>query len=317
LPGPIRTIHVYFPQAEPVREQLAREFPDREIVVWTREEEFLSGIEEAEVLLVLRPPRGHWARARRLRLIQTAGAGVDSVLPAPDLPESVCITNARGVHAAHMSEFAIALLLAVAKRLPLAMQRQREHEWRAYLPRTLEGATLGVLGLGAIGEAVARKASALGMRVIGTRRSGEPSKFAERVYPPAGTDEVLARSDAVVVLLPLTPETRGLLGRERLARMRPAALLVNLARGGIVDEEALVEALRDKRLAGAAFDVFADEPLPAESPLWSAPNFLVTPHIAGLIGDYVDRLLPIFVENIRRLERGQPLRNPVDRERGY
>jgi phosphoglycerate dehydrogenase-like enzyme len=250
-------------------------------------------------------------------LLQTAGAGVDAVLPAPDLPERVILANARGLHAPHMSEFAIALLLALAKRIPTAVARQRERLWRAFLPRTLEGRTLGILGLGAIGEEVARKARALGMRVIGTRRSGEPSPFADRVYPPSETDEVLAQSDAVVILLPLTPETRGSLDAKRIARMRPGALVVNLARGGIVDEEALRAALEEKRIGGAALDVFAEEPLPRESPLWEASNLLVTPHMAGLVEDYLERLLAILLENVERLERGEPIRNRVDRERGY
>jgi phosphoglycerate dehydrogenase-like enzyme len=312
-----QTIHAYFPWADALRDRLRTRLPDRELVIWTREEEFVAGLPEVEVLFVMRPPRGHWARASRLRFIQTIGAGVDSVLPAPDLPERVLIANARGLHADHMSEFAVALLLALAQRLTRVLEQQREHRWRPFVRETLEGRTLGILGLGAIGEAVARKARALGMRVIGTRRSGEPSPHADRIYPPSGTDEVLGQSDAVVVLLPLTPETRGLLDRQRLSRMREGAFLVDLARGEIVDEEALAESLKQGHLGGAALDVFAEEPLSAESPLWDTPNLLVTPHMAGLIGDYLDRALEIFFENLGRLERGEPLRNEVDRERGY
>ena len=144
-----------------------------------------------------------------------------------------------------------------------------------------------------------------------------PSAHADRIYPPSGTNEVLERSDAIVVLLPLTPETRRLLDRRALSRMPEGALLVNLARGGIVDEEALVESLEQGHLGGAALDVFDEEPLPAESPLWDTPNLLVTPHMAGLSGDYLDRALEIFIENLERLERGAPLHNEVDRERGY
>ena len=172
---------------------------------------------------------------------------------------------------------------------------------------TLAGRTLGILGLGAIGEAVARKARALGMRVIGTRRSGAPTPHADRIYPPSGTDEVLEESDAIVVLLPLTPETQGLLDRQRLSRMREGALLVNLARGGIVEEDALAESLKQGHLGGAALDVFDAEPLPPGNPLWDTPNLLITPHMGGLVGDYLDRALEIFFENLDRLERGAPL----------
>jgi phosphoglycerate dehydrogenase-like enzyme len=216
-----------------------------------------------------------------------------------------------------MAEFGLALVLALLKQLPFFLAAQREHAWRRTLPREARGRTLGILGLGAIGEALAVRAAALGMRVIGTQRAPKPHPAVECVEPPERTDLVLAESDVVVLLLPLTAETRGLLSRERLARMKPGALLVNLARGGIVDEDALVEALREGRLAGAAFDVFATEPLPAESPLWDAPNLWITPHMAGGFPEILDETTRLFAENVARLERGEPVRNAIDRERGY
>jgi len=153
--------------------------------------------------------------------------------------------------------------------------------------------------------------------VIGTQRSPKKHPAVERIEPPERTDAVLAESDVVVLLLPLTDETRGSISRERLARMKPGAFLVNLARGGIVDEDALVEALRGGRLAGAAFDVFATEPLPAESALWDAPNLWITPHMAGGFPEILDETTRLFAENVARLERGEPIRNAIDRERGY
>jgi phosphoglycerate dehydrogenase-like enzyme len=194
---------------------------------------------------------------------------------------------------------------------------QRERAWRRALPARAAGKTLGILGLGAIGEALAVKAAALGLRVIGTQRSPKAHAAVARIEPPARTDVVLAESDVVVLLLPLTDETRGLLSRERIAHMKPGALLVNLARGGIVDEAALVEALREGRLAGAAFDVFAQEPLPVESPLWDAPNLWITPHMAGAFPEILDETTRLFAENVARLERGEPIRNAIDRMRGY
>jgi phosphoglycerate dehydrogenase-like enzyme len=155
------------------------------------------------------------------------------------------------------------------------------------------------------------------MRVIGTRRHPEPVAGVAEVLPPSKTRRVLAESDVVIVVLPLTPETEGLLDAEAIAAMKPGAHLVNIARGGIVDEVALAEALREGRLGGAALDVFEQEPLPPTSPLWDTPNLLVTPHVAGLSHDYLARLGEIFFENIRRLERGEPIVNPVDRDRGY
>jgi phosphoglycerate dehydrogenase-like enzyme len=313
----IRTLHAFHTYGEAIREPFRAAFPDRELVVLRDPAEFESRIDEIQALLALRPPREYWARARRLRLIQMTGAGVDSLLPAPDLPEAVAITNARGVHGAQMPEFAIAMLLALAKRVPRAAEQKRRRDWRIFLPRTLAGSTLGILGLGTIGAEVARLASALGMRVIGTQRTPKPVPNVAEVLPPECTGDVLRESDALVVLLPLTDETRNLLDAAALATLKRGALLVNLARGGIVDEAALARALHDRSLSGAAIDVFEDEPPPQEHPLWDAPNAILTPHVAGMRPDYMERVAELFFANVRRLERGEPLLNPVDRKRGY
>ena len=313
----MHTLHAYHAFGEALRPHLEEAFPERELVVWTDEAEFARGIDQAQALLALQAPRGHWHRAGRLRLIQMSGAGVDSLLPDADLPETVRVANCRGIHEPEMAEFTLALLLALAKRLPRAARQQAAGEWRMFAGQRLDGATLGILGLGAIGQSLARRCKALGMRVIGTRRSGEPLPDVDRVFGSAGTEQVLAESDAVVVLLPLTPETRGCIDAAMLAAMKPRALLVNVARGGIVDEEALAEALEQGRLGGAAIDVFEQEPLQAESPLWTARNALVTPHVAGLTRDYMKRVADVFFDNVRRLETGQPLRNEIDRTRGY
>jgi phosphoglycerate dehydrogenase-like enzyme len=314
MPGPV---HAFSPFAGALRPLLERHFPGRPVACWSNEAELAAGIADVEYLLALNPPRGHWAKATRLRLIQVLGAGVDGVLPAPDLPAAVALANQRGMSAEPMAEFGLTLVLALLKQLPLFVTAQREHAWRRALPARAAGKTLGILGLGAIGEALAVKAAALGMRVIGTQRSPKAHPAVTRIEPPARTDAVLAEADVVVVLLPLTDETRGFLSRERLARMKAGALLVNLARGGIVDEAALVEALREGRLAGAAFDVFAREPLPPESPLWDAPNLWITPHMAGGFPEILDETTRLFAENVARLERGEPIRNAIDRTRGY
>lgn len=318
----IARIHIYHGISQELSEALARplqsRLPDREVIVWAREDELRAGIGEVEALLAYRPPRGLWAGATRLRLFQMMGAGVDALLPAPDLPAGVRIANARGIHGPQMSEFALAMILALAKRVPRALEQSRDRLWKPYAVDTIAGRTLGILGLGAIGSAVAEKASALGMRVIGTQREPKSTPHVDRVVGPDRTEQVLRESDFVVVLLPLTPRTRLSLGATELAWLRPSAYLVNLARGGIVDEVELTEALRAGRLAGAAIDVFAEEPLPASSPLWSAPNAILSPHVSGLGPGYMDRLTEIFVENLERIETtGRPLRNEVDRARGY
>jgi phosphoglycerate dehydrogenase-like enzyme len=314
MPGPV---HAYAPFAAALRDSLARHFPGRPVECWSSEAEFAAGIDGVEYLLALNPPRGQWARAKRLRLIQVLGAGVDGVLPASDLPATVTLANQRGMSAEPMAEFGLALVLALLKQLPFFLAAQREHAWRRALPQRAAGRTLGILGLGAIGEALAQRAAGLGMRVIATQHRPKAHSAVARIEPPERTDAVLAESDVVVVLLPLTNETRGLLSRERLAQMKPGAFLVNLARGGIVDEAALLEALREGRLAGAAFDVFAAEPLPADSPLWDAPNLWITPHMAGGFAEILDETTRLFAENVARLERGEPARNAIDRTRGY
>lgn len=312
-----RRIHAYHFAGEAIRPAMERAFPEREYVVWTRPEELEAGLDEVEILFATHPPRGHWARARRLRFVQMSGAGVDDLLPAPDLPAGVRVANARGVHDPEMPELLLALVLAVAKRLPRAFAQQSRREWRMFAGQRLAGATVGILGLGAIGHALAQRLQALGVRVVGTRRSGEPLAGVDAVYGPEATERVLAEADIVVVLLPLTPETRGLLDARALGLMKPRALLVNAARGGIVDEVALAEALREGRLGGAALDVFEQEPLAAESPLWAAPDCLITPHVAGLTRDYMERVGELLIDNVRRLEAGRPLRNEIDPKRGY
>ena len=319
--GRIARIHIFHGISRELSEALARplraRLPGCDIVVWTDEAELRGGIGEIEALLAFRPPRGIWAGATRLRLFQMMGAGVDALLPAPDLPAGVRIANARGIHGPHMSEFALAMMLALAKRVPRALEQRRARLWKPYQVDTIAGRTLGILGIGAIGAAVAEKASALGMRVIGTQREPKPTPHVAEVVGSDQTERVLRESDFVVVLLPLTPETRGSLGARELGFLKPTGYLVNLARGGIVDEDALAAALRSGKLAGAAIDVFAEEPLGISSPLWDAPNAILTPHVSGLGPGYMDRLSEIFAENLERIETDRPLRNEVDRARGY
>ncbi len=312
-------MHIHHERPDLFRDALLEKLPpaDWETVCWTNEHEFLAGIEEAEYLLAFRPPRGHWGKAKRLRLLQMTGAGVDALLPAPDLPPQVRIANARGIHGVHMGEFALAMMLAFEKRIPTWIEQQRERRWKLRGIHTLRGKTVAILGLGAIGSEVVRLCNAFGMRVVGTRRSGTPVEGVDRVVGPDASAGLLADADYVVILLPLTPETRGFVGASLLDALPERAVLVNLARGGIVDEPALIARLRDGRLRGAAFDVFAREPLPPEDPMWTAPNTLITPHISGWFPGYAEKLVEIFSDNLGRLERGEALRNEVDRDRGY
>jgi phosphoglycerate dehydrogenase-like enzyme len=270
----------------------------------------------AEALLAWRPPARLAARAPRLRWIQSLTGGVDQWL-IPDYPGQAVLTCARGSHRLAMPEHILAALFVVTKSIPRIVLDQRERRWTRHVNPTLAGRTLGILGLGAIGAELARKAAALEMRVIGTKRDGAPVPHVERVYPPDGTNTVLAAADYVVVLLPSTRETRGCIDAAALARMKRSAYLLNFARGDLVVDDDLVAAVRGGVIAGAVLDVFVKEPLPAESPLWTTEGITIFPHVGGLHPERDDIVAALWVDNLRRFSEGRPLREVVDRARGY
>ncbi len=313
----IRKIHIYHPKPERLITAIEKKLPDREIVAWTKEEAFLAGIEEVEALIAFRPPRGEWARAVMLRLLQTTGAGVDAVLPASDLPSRVRVTNARGIHGEYMAEFALAMVLAFEKRIPTWLEEKAKHHWKYHSLGMLRDKRVSILGIGSIGKEVARVFRAMNMIVSGTRRGGEALQNVSLVVTPEKTKEIVCDADFVIVLLPLTPETRGFVNDEILEAMPKKAVLINLARGGIVDENALIKRLERGLLRGAAMDVFSQEPLSPNDPIWDAPNTIVTPHLSGWFPGYEDRLANIFVYNLLALEVGNSLRNEVNRTLGY
>jgi phosphoglycerate dehydrogenase-like enzyme len=216
-----------------------------------------------------------------------------------------------------MPEHILAGLFIASKQLAPIVLDQRERRWTRRINPVLAGTTLGILGLGAIGTEVARKAAALDMRVIGTKRDGKPVPHVTRVWGPDGTDAVLAESDFVVLLLPSTPETRDLMSLARLSRMKSTAWLLNFGRGDLVVDDDLVTAVRDRRLAGAVLDVFRKEPLPSEHAFWTTDGIVVFPHVGGLHPTRDDIVAELFVDNLRRFAAGQRLREVVDRTRGY
>jgi phosphoglycerate dehydrogenase-like enzyme len=271
----------------------------------------------AEALLAWRPPARLATRAPRLAWIHSLTAGVEQWLASPDLPGDAALTCSRGIHRLSMPEHVLAALFLVQKQLAAIVLDQRERRWTRRVNDTLAGKTLGILGLGTIGAEVARKAAALEMRVIGTRRGGGGVPGVERVYGAEGTAEVLAQSDFVLLLLPSTTETRGIINAKTLALMKPSAHLLNFARGDLVVDADLVEAVASKRIAGAVLDVFVREPLPADSPLWTTEGIVVFPHVGGLHPQRDALVAGLWVENLRRFARGEPLLQLVDRAAGY
>ncbi len=291
------------------------------------EERFAAMLGRAEVLFGIPgdSPEGLRAAVRGnagLRWVQATAAGAGEQVRAAALTEEelrrVTITSAAGVHAGPLAEFSMLGLLAFTRGLPRLLADQRKHRWRHYPVAELRGATILVLGLGQIGLEVARLASAFGMEVLAINRRGESdSPHVSELRTLDTLTALLPRADAVVVTLPLTPETEGLLDARKLELMKDGAILVNVGRGRVIEEQALVSALRAGKLKGAALDVFAIEPLPAETPLWGLPNVLISPHTAALSPRENERIVRLFADNLNRYLAGQPLRNRVDSAHFY
>jgi phosphoglycerate dehydrogenase-like enzyme len=286
----------------------------------------MAAIGEAEVYLGYGiPPALFAAAGDRLRWAHSGAAGVGGSLHPAMLQSDVVLTNSAGVHAEPIADTVLATILYFARGLDFAVRLQAEHRWdrgpweTADAPvRELSQLTLGVHGLGGIGRAIARRGVALGMRVLATRR--RPGDAPEGVELLTGDDALqglLDASDVLVVTVPRTKETEGTIGAAELARLPDGATVMVISRGGVVDEDALVEALRAGRIRGAALDVFAREPLPPESPLWGLPNALLTPHISGASHLFWRRQTDLVVENLRRYLAGDPLLNTVDKQAGY
>ena len=245
----------------------------------------------------------------------------------PELVESdVVLTNASGVHGPVVAEHVIALVMALAKQIPQAVRLQQQHIWGQKTlwrgrprPREVSGATLGLVGVGSIGREVARLGSALGMRVLAVRENVEKARpqSVEEVFPLSELKDFLGQADYVVLAAPVTPMTRGLMNAERIAWMKPDAFLINVGRGPLVDDAALQDALRNRRIGGAALDVFEKEPLAQDSPYWDMENVLITPHSAGLTEKLWERHYALIAENLRRYLQGEAMQGLVDKEAGY
>ena len=257
------------------------------------------------------------AAAPTLRWYHTFSAGVDTML-LPDFRErSITLTNNSGAYDVAIAEHVMAFVFAAAKRLHVYARHQAARTWHEERHDEVGDSTLVVYGMGSIGGEVARLAAAVGMRVIGVRRTAGSSSGVPRIVPPDALRDVAAETDYLVVAAPLTERTRGAVSRDVIARMKPTAWIVNIARGAIVDEAAMIEALRERRIAGAALDVFSSEPLPPDSELWTMENVIITPHSSSSSPRVRQRTLALFTENLRRYKAGEPLLNRVDFAVGY
>jgi len=308
-------------------ERLRSQFRDVQFFHLHSYDDLEAQIGDADVLIgwSIRPEQ--FAKAMRLRWIHSPAAAVHQLMYPELIASEVHITNAGSVHGPVVAEHAIAMVLALAKGLPAAMRYQQEHRWaqqsmwsgaEAQRPREVAGATLALIGLGSIGCEVARRARALGMRVIAVRE--HPERGAQTANEVVGRDQlhhVLAEAEYVVLAAPVTDATTAIINAETLRKMRSDAYLINVSRGALVDEAALLRALREGTIAGGALDVLAQEPLPPDSPLWEAPNLLITPHTAAVTAKLWERHFELIRENLRRFLDGEPLLSEVDKHRRY
>lgn len=276
--------------------------------------EIRANLPETEVLFAWSFPFELLSEAPKLRWLQLLGAGVERLRGLP-MPDGLTVTNLRGVFGPEMAEYVLAYFLAHAKRLSAFSSLQAHHRWEPSAPAVLRGRTVGIAGLGSIGRVIAQYCAAVGMEVIGLKRTREPVPEVKRLYVTEEIDVFLGQCDYLVLVMPGTSETERLLTRERFHRVKPGCFLASIGRGSVMDEADLIEALHSGRIAGAVLDVFAVEPLPESSPLWDMSNVSITPHISGI--NRPRDLLPPLRENLRRYLKGEPLLNRVDLARGY
>jgi phosphoglycerate dehydrogenase-like enzyme len=327
------------PFGQPLMDKLSRVSPD--LAITQREantpEEAADILGETEIIYTW----GLFPRldqAPKLRWVQLHSAGADGILQQPLYTQSdVTFTTANGIHAIPIGEYVIAQMLAFAHHLPRMFEDKAtatwsKERWDRYVPSELHGATLGIVGYGSIGRHIARLAQAFNMSILAIKRNvrkladerfsfsgiGDPDgELPDRIYPPEALHSFLKECDYVVLTVPLTSHTRHLIDAAALAAMKPGAVIINIARGDVIDEQALLTALVQGPIGGAVLDVFPEEPLPSESPLWKLPNVIISPHISGFTPHYDERATDIFAENLRRYVAGEPLLNVVDRERQY
>jgi D-2-hydroxyacid dehydrogenase (NADP+) len=297
LPEPIRSQY---------RDRLRKRFPEVAIDLVDHHSKVGPYIATTDALVTFAPMLSAHvlASATRLKWVQALGTGVDNLIDQPTLREDVIVTNMRGIHGAPVAEAALAGMLALARGLPRALRAQNERQWQRFPAQLLHDKTVGVFGVGQIAEALAPKCKVLGMRVVGVTSAPRQVPGFDLMHRREKLAEVVGDFDFLVLLTPLSAATRNSINAGIFAAMKPTSYLINLARGGVVDEPALIAALASNRIAGAALDVFNQEPLPADHPFWSMPNVIITAHQGGFCDVYIDYALPTVETNMERFLRG-------------
>jgi D-2-hydroxyacid dehydrogenase (NADP+) len=292
-------------QADEYKRALKPKFPEVRIHAAISEKEVGDFISKAHIILTFKISDGLLQRASNLRWIQALATGVDALVRLPSLKQEVLLTSTRGIHGPQMSEMAVLLMLALNRKFPEIVRNQDKGVWKSWPAELLYRKKVGILGLGVTGEAIARKCKSFGMVVYGVKRSRKELTFVDHVCGPEDLIKVAREVDFLIIAVPSTSETYRMVGAEVLSSMKHTAFLINLARGEIVDEEALISALESEKIAGAALDVFCQEPLPQEHPFWRMKNVIITPHMGGTSTIYVDQALSIFEKNLWLFLKGE------------
>lgn len=289
------------------RDRLRALFPDIKVDLVDHHSKVDPFAGEADVLITFGPMLDDrvFALAKRLKWVQALGTGVDNLIDLPSLPRDAIVTNLHGIHGPPLSEAAFAAMLLLSRRMHHSVRAQDRRQWVRWPSTLLNGKTVGVLGVGVIAEDLAPRLKAFNMRTVGITSGVRSVPGFDELRPRDPLAAAVRDLDYLILLTPLTPQTRGIVNAEVLAALKPSAFLVNLARGGVVDEAALVETLRARRIAGAAVDVFVEEPLPADSPFWELDNVFITPHLGGFNDQYVDHAMPVIEQNMRAFLAGR------------
>lgn len=285
---------------------LRAKFPEVNIHMVDHHSKVAPHIGSADILVTFGPMMAdHVLKdAAQLKWIQALGTGVDGIVDQPSVRDDTLITSVHGIHGAAVSEAAIMLMLALSRELPRAVRNQDRHKWDRFPARLLKDKTVGIFGVGAIAEELAPKCKAFGMTVVGISSTKREVAGFDRMYGRDELEPAVREVDYLVLLTPYSPATRGIVGAKTFSAMKPTSYLINLARGGVVDEEALIKALQQGQIAGAALDVFNHEPLPVDHPFWTMENVLITPHLGGFYDTYPAYALPVVEENLRRFLAG-------------
>lgn len=292
-------------EAKYIKRKIEPKFSEVSIHAAETEEDVGDFIEKAEIILARRFSDQVLIPAKKLIWIQCMLTGVDYIVNLPSLKKEVIITSTRGIHGPQVSELAFLLMLAFSRRFPQVIRNQENKVWERWPGKLLWKKKVGILGVGVIGEEIARKCKAFGMTVFGIDAVKREIDALDRFFGPDDLLHVLKEVDFFVNVVPNTPQTRNMIGAKELAAMKPSAFFVNVGRGETVDEEALIKALRERKIAGAGLDVFFKEPLPEDSPLWSMDNVIISPHVGGMSDIYADQIIPIFEENLGRFLKGE------------